>query len=350
MKFTPEQDVFIASNRYRAIEANRELFPEMPTHDQYISRRLELQQLGLEPIRDPSTGRFARKSTVPRIEFPELFNETDGAELWQAVQAFQDTHRSKLTQHILTDVAIKIETDQPFGVAFLSDWHIGSLGTDHAAIMRDIELVNACPNLVAYVGGDPTDNFIPEKLAHAARDGQAASPDFQWRMYRHAIEKILPSLLAVGRGNHDAWTSRNAGIDGILQALRGVPVLHTGEDTYIDLTVGEETYVIYRKHRPIGSSRTNRTAGAKKSYDLGKRLFDVGVTEHHHEAAINSEARHGAYRWFITTGSYKVSDAHSREWGFMHGGIGTPVVVFYPFRRKMVGFMELEDAIDFLDR
>lgn len=344
MKFTADQDEFLSLYKYSDVEANQALFPEIPSYAEYVRRRQELRQ----------SGSTLRRQSVdlppPVVTVPEVGTEMNGEKLWDAVTALQKACREELAHEILTDVDIGIESDKPIGIVFMSDWHLGGMGTDHEALIRDIDLINSCSSLMAYVGGDPIDNFIPEKLSHAGRDSQLVKPGYQWELFRYAIERIQPSLLAVGRGNHDAWTSRNAGIEGISQALRGIPVLHTGEDTYIDLKLGNQIYTIYRKHRPIGSSRTNRTAGVKKSYDLGKRLFDVGVTEHHHEAALSSEMRHGRYRWFITTGSYKVEDPHAAEWGFMHGGVGTPCVIFYPWRHKMVAYMTIEDAIEHLER
>lgn len=349
MAFTSEQDAFLAGNRFSDVEANRALFPSI-THAEYVRRRGELRRAGVE-VPD-LRGRPRLERHEPVIELPDLFIEDDAEALWNAVAAFQASHRHTIADTIKTDVEITVQTERPFGVCFMSDWHIGSIGTDHEALMRDIDLINSCPSLMAYVGGDPVDNFIPEKLAHAGRETQVVSPGFQWKMYRHAIERLNEekSLLAVGRGNHDAWTSKYASIEGIEQALRGIHVLHTGEDTYIDLMVGEQRYVIYRKHRPIGSSRSHRVAGAKKAYDWGKKLFDVGVTEHHHVASYAWEPRHAQSRIFITTGSYKVEDLHAREWGFMDGGIGTPCVIFWPNRRKMLPVPTIEDAIEHLER
>jgi hypothetical protein len=343
--FTPEQDKFMQNNRYSDVESNRELFPSTPKHAEYVRRRNELKKSGKDVL--DMVGHPPLPKEDPVVNLPSLFYE-DAEDLWKAVTDFQNINRDKFASQILTDITIQVETDRPFGVVFMSDWHIGGIGTDHEAILRDIDLINSCPHLVAYVGGDPTDNFIPDKLAHAARE-TLISPDFQWKMFRYAIERLSPSLLAVGRGNHDGWTKRLAGIDGVEAALRGFPVLHTAEDTYIDLIVGEQTYTIYRKHRPIGSSRVNRSAGGKASYNFGKRLFDVGITEHHHVASITWEPRHDQYRYFITTGSYKVEDMHSREWGFTDGGIGTPVMIFYPFRKKMISCVCIEDAIQILD-
>ena len=347
MEFNNLQDDFLLENRYSDVEANRSLFPVTPSHYDYVQRRDVLKSEGRKVLLTRSSPPLER---IPaKIQLPMLRNDS-GEELWNAVSEFQKLHKQQFASQILTDITIKMETDRPIGIVFMSDWHIGGIGTDHDAIKRDIELINSSPSLFAYVGGDPTDNFIPEKLAHAARDTQIISPDFQWKMFRYAIELLSPSLLAIGRGNHDGWTKRTAGIDGVEAALRGFPVLHTSEDTYIDLVVGDQTYTIYRKHRPIGSSRINRSAGAKASYNFGKRLFDVGITEHHHVASITWEPRHDQYRYFITTGSYKTEDLHAREWGFMDSGIGTPVMVFFPHRRKMISFVSIEDAIEYLDR
>jgi hypothetical protein len=345
--FTPEQDAFLACNRFSDVEARQDLFAGI-THSDYLKRRRDLKANGY-PVADVRNRPRVERS-IPTITIPQSFQEERGARLWHAVTQFQENQRVDIENQLLTDARIEIDTDRPFGVVFMSDLHIGGLGTDHEAIMRDVEIINSCDQLVAYVGGDPTDNFITDKLAHAARETQAVKPGYQWEMFRHMILELRPSLLAVGRGNHDAWTSRQAGIDGVTAALEGIPILHTAEDTYVDLRVGEQEYVIYRKHRPIGNSRTHRAAGAKASYNYGVRLFDVGVTEHHHEASLTCEKRHDQYRWFITTGSYKVNDPHAREWGYYNGGIGTPVVIFYPYRRKMIAYMSIEDAVEHLER
>ena len=58
---------------------------------------------------------------------------------------------------------------------------------------------------------------------------------------------------------------------------------------------------------------------------------------------------HGQIRWALTTGSYKTDDSHAREYGHVDSRVGTPVMVFYPHRRAMVGFMSIVDAIEFLE-
>jgi hypothetical protein len=126
--------------------------------------------------------------------------------------------------------------------------------------------------------------------------------------------------------------------------------LHTGEDAYLELVVGSQEYLIYRKHRPVSSSRIHRSQGAKRAYEWGDRTFDVGVTEHFHEASVSCELRHGRYRWFLTTGSYKVCDPYALERGFSGGGPVMPVVTFWPDCHKIAVDLGLDDAIDRLSR
>lgn len=338
MILTP-QDEFLAQHKYADVIANTALFPDPPTYAEYIRRRRELRELGV-PVQEM---RGRPKLTVQGGGVRDHPGEVE--DLWKALVAMQQENAP-----LPTTARIEIATEYPVGIVFTSDWHIGSVWTDHEALRRDVERIAAFPGLFAYVGGDPTDNMVISKLGHVARDEQVLSPRDQWRVFRWLIERLRPSLIAVGRGNHDAWTHREAGIDGIEAALHGVPVLHTGEDTYLELVIGTQEYVIYRKHRPVSSSRIHRSQGVKRAYEWGQRIFDVGVTEHFHEASVSCEIRHGRYRWFVTTGSYKILDPYAREHGFSGGGPVMPVAVFWPDRHKITVDLSLDDAIDRLRR
>jgi hypothetical protein len=106
-------------------------------------------------------GRPRGARPAPVVRLPDPIEEVDGEELWKAVVDFQRTHATQFADQVLTQLDIEIQTDHPFGLVFMSDWHIGSVDTDHEALIRDIDLINSCDQLMAYVGGDPTDNFIP---------------------------------------------------------------------------------------------------------------------------------------------------------------------------------------------
>lgn len=287
----------------------------------------------------------------PVVHLPELPEAPDEDDLWAAYDAMYDVKLAFDQSKSLYEIDIDVATDRPFGVVFMSDFHIGSSGVDTRRLREDVELINACDHLKAYVGGDGIDNFVLTGLANVHRDTAIVSIDLQMELFKSIIKRLLDrdSLLAVGTGNHDAWTKKVAGIDARLGMLAGVPCLNTGEESYLNLTVGEQVYTIYRKHRPTRSSQFNDGHGIQHMWRFGERPFDIGVMEHHHTPFVGTFWAHGKMRWGVRTGAYKVRDAHAREWGFHHGGFGTPVAIFHPFRHTVFVLPGIPEAIDYLE-
>lgn len=247
--------------------------------------------------------------------------------------------------------AIRLDVDHPIAVAFMSDWHIGSSGVDYAALNADIATIQAHPYVYAAIGGDPVDNFILEKLMSASRSQISGDIAEQWAIFRHYVEQVLDSLLWVSSGNHDAWTQKVAGIDGVPTALAGIPVCYTGEGGIVALTVGQTTYRIYRKHRPVRrASNKNLTHFVKEMLRDGAPMeFDIGVSEHLHQADLEHFSYRQLDRVAIACGSYKRVDPHAADLGFHDGGYGVPTVVLYPGERRIVPFLRLADALAHLD-
>lgn len=281
---------------------------------------------------------------------PELA-DADTEAIWDAMLALQAAHRNERSRKVKSEIDVKVDTDRPFGVAFFSDMHIGSTGVDYQRMRADLDLASSCKHMKIYLGGDAVDNVIIPKLGHVARDSQVVGPALQWLLFRDVVNTLLnrDALLAVGAGNHDLWTQRMAGIDGVAATLADVPVVYTGEGGYINLTVGEQKYTVYRKHRPGFSSRYNPSHSARQAMRFATKLADAYVIEHQHTPSIELAQAFGEMRAFIRTGTYKLIDSYAAEFGFNDGAIGTPVIVFDPFRRAMTTFMSLSDAVQFLE-
>lgn len=310
-----------------------------------LIKRKELRDAGYELVASP----IGRTPDPVVVHLPKLPEKPSDEQLWEAfdkMYAYQETLDASRAMPV---AAVTVETDRPFGLVFLSDMHLGSKGVDSKRLREDIQLINACDHLQVYLGGDWTDNFVIQGLSNVHRDESLVTIDTQFRLFQSIMRQLLPSLMAVGSGNHDAWTKKVAGLDPRLEALADVPVLYTAEDTYLDITVGEQLYTVYRKHRPTRSSQYNDGHGVQHMFRFGERPFDVGVMEHHHTPHISTFWAHGQMRWSIRTGSYKIKDSHAREWGYHHGGVGTPVIVFYPHRKTIVPFMTIPEAIEFLE-
>jgi hypothetical protein len=274
-------------------------------------------------------------------------------DLWNAAVAYQDAVNDAFPHSLFHHLSLS--TKEPIAIAFPSDWHIGSDGTDLKRIKEDCELIANHPRVYCALGGDPIDNFIFAKMMSASRS-QAEQVHVQWRLFRHRVQQLMASnsLLWVSSGNHDAWTVKASGIDGILSSLSGIPVCYTKEGGFIYLTVGKQQYVIYRKHRPTRfNSHYNPLHFLKQMLRMGTPIeFDIGISEHFHQADLEvCEYRPGSKmdRVLIACGSYKEKDLYAEEIGYYGGGYGVPTVILYPDRRKMLPFMSITDAIEALD-
>lgn len=285
-----------------------------------------------------------RRATAPAAE-PDIQRLIEAT--IEIQEALEEYDRARVYRNIELDLPV----DKPIGIVFASDLHLGGRGVDHRAIYEFLEVFASSPWLYCYLGGDVVDNFVITKLAHVGRDTQAIPPFAQWEIARDVIERLLATggLLCVGSGNHDAWTAKVAGLSGHLAILRDMPVIYTDEGGYLDLRVGEQRYTIFRKHRPAMSSRYNPGHSARQALRFGERLADIVVVEHQHTPNIEIGRMFGEERVFVRTGSFKVHDAHAREFGFTDGGIGTPAIVLDPGERRMIPFSRVEDAAAFLE-
>lgn len=289
-------------------------------------------------------------------------DDIDEDDLLRQAISWQESYTRRFKAVLEHDVVVRDKATglpytgkKPIALALPSDWHIGNKGTDHKRIIEDIEVIVNHPRLYCSVGGDPVDNFVIEKMISASRE-QIFQVDVQWALFRTLVKKLVAnhSLLFVGAGNHDAWTYKVAGIDGIQAALAGINVVNTKEGGLVRLQVGDQPYALYRKHKP-----TRFNSGYNPHHFLEQMLrmgtpwdWDIGVSEHFHHAHIKwGDGTDGTTkeRVFITTGSYKVDDAYAQALGYYGGGYGVPCVLLFPDRREMWPVARLEQAVRILD-
>lgn len=342
LKWTAELNAELALSTTREFAAAHPgLFTDAAIH---IQRR-KLRDAGV-PVKASVIGRTPDPIF---IEIPELPASPGADDIWNAYETMYRMQRQFDESKALAQVDLRIQTKQPFGIVFISDMHLGNKGVDVDRLREDIALIQTCDRLRVYMGGDWCDNFVIQALAHVHRDESLVPLEIQFELFKLVMAELAPQLLAVGSGNHDAWTKRMCGLDPALAMLKDIPVLYTGERCFLDLTVGEQLYTIYRKHKPTRSTQFNAGHGIQHAWRYGDRSFDIGVEEHHHTPHIDTFYGHGQKIYAVRTGSYKVRDAHALEGGHVDGGIGTPVLVLFPYKREIVHFETITSAIEFLE-
>jgi hypothetical protein len=251
---------------------------------------------------------------------------------------------------------ITIDTDAPIGIVFTSDWHVGGSGTEHLQIKTDNELIAAHPLLYAYVGGDWANNFIIPALAHAGANDIFSAGDQQYEIVTYLLRILAENntILAIGDGNHDGWTRRLANLDPRMHVLRDLAHLYTAQGSLLELTVGKQTYRIFRRHRHRWSSVFNPGHAVVSEYQRNPYDFDIGVIEHQHEPHFSGfhgkeRADGTSWRLAIRPGTYKTSDAYANEFGYYNGSSDLVSVILHPHRFWMQPVRGLENAIEYLD-
>lgn len=206
--------------------------------------------------------------------------------------------------------------DEPVAIAFLSDLHIGSAGTDYAAIKRDAELIRATPGMYAGFHGDGTDNWIVGKLT-ALQRGQALGFDAERLLFESWVDIIAPKLLWFVQGNHDNWSEQLIGSAPNRALIQDKLMLWDRNQCVFDLHHCGYTRKVVVRHKWRFSSVFNPAHGMMVGWDRGEIDFDIAVAGHTHIATLCYPFfRHGKIRHAILTGTYKMVDAFGDECGF----------------------------------
>ncbi len=265
--------------------------------------------------------------------------------LWTAAakrfEITRQTHVEKTRQQI--DLGNK-----PTAIAWLSDLHLGSSGTDYAAIWEDTQTIVNTPGMYAAFHGDGIDNWVVGKL-QAIQRGQAVNHSEEVAMFRRWVELIHEKLLLVVSGNHDNWTKKMAGLDILPTLLGETQVLYDPYEVRVNLTCGDGSWDVLVRHQWKWSSIFNPTHGIEVGYDRMSDQFDIGVGGHTHIGTlIRPFFRHRRERLAVLTGAYKRIDPFSKEVGFaetMTNGCGA--IIFFPDGKVWYN-SDLKVAADYL--
>ena len=250
---------------------------------------------------------------MPRITGLKSDSDLHDAEsLWKA--AFTAQARMGRLSVVRNNQRIEIsEPGQPFALAFLSDLHFGSAGTDYRQAKKDAELIRDTPRLYAIYHGDGIDNWITGKLMRLQR-GQVLEFDGEIQLFAAWIELLKGKLVAAVSGNHENWTHVLSGFDRIREALRGTQTLVDRHEVIFDLAHGKKEWKVKVRHYYKYFSVFNPTHSIEVNWERGGTEFDIGVGGHTHIGTLcRPFYRQGRKRFAILTGTYKVSDEYGRQ-------------------------------------
>jgi hypothetical protein len=266
-------------------------------------------------------------------------------ELWDRAKDRQKEEEQRILLRDNQKVGLP---NEPVGIMWSSDAHLGSPHVDYVSIETDFITVANTPGFYGGFHGDLGDNWIIGALQGQSKNQRFTILD-EIRLGTDLLHKLGPKLLWAVPGNHDNWEYILTGRDSIAQALAGMKLLYDPHEVVFWLTVGDAEWLVKVRHQWRGYSQFNDSHAVEVGWERGNVPFDIGVGGHTHTGTwLRPFVRHKLRRYALITGSYKIDDGYARRMGFRGTcGLGSGATILTP-DRDFVFFEDVQYAAKFL--
>jgi len=314
-----------------------------------IRRALERWQ-----IQDPEIFDLPSYLSQPKhpivLDKKEVYDE-DIEEWWESIQRQQELY-SRVSR-LQDRTYVNFEFDEPIGIAYLSDLHLGAFGTRYDYVTDVLDAISEAEGCYLILAGDMFDNMIWKR---AGGNRELVRSSIQKLMVKELNKRMFMKTLAFTLGCHENFSIEYDDFDfgEYLASHTMGSYLGEGGDVYI--SVKGAPYHIHVRHKFKGESTLNIENVFRRLFDgpVAGTGFDIGVIGHmHYEPFImhltRGEGSHRKDVIYIRPGTAKVYDRWLRQ---RHGRFGAefvvPMTILYPERQNIVPFKHLGTGLEFL--
>lgn len=266
--------------------------------------------------------------------------------------------RAKVSPLIKTS-SVSIETEQPIGIVFTGDWHLGDASLNYGSWLEDIDTILKHPRLFVADLGDDRQNMRTFKDLSGVLN-QVMTPQEQGLFMRGLVDELTSKnkLLCKVDGNHDVeFDERIFGEALQYYLLENMKAPRFRNKGLLFTDVGSQRYSIYVFHKTRFKSIYRAAHGAWREWQFGYPA-DIVAGGHDHVPAFEMLPNYtmardagmdfGGLTFLIKVGTYQ---ENSYGWKYFHNG-GRPeavTVVLWPNEHRMQAFLSIKDAVRFLD-
>jgi len=284
---------------------------------------------------------------------------------WRSACDHAEKHKEQYKQydysvrHAEINMADEYDYDpnKPLILVFMADVHFGSLHVDYARFKQDLELILKTPNCFLVLGGDDVDNYQKNFRNAKAVHSAIFNPQLQRQIWMDILREAGGKIVAKIRGNHNEFSDMASGDDADWYVHKDANYAYIPDGGLIELTVGDQVYKILIHHKPQGNSQKNKTNANKNMLQKKYPMADITVSEDKHDPVMETEFLydHDAAKQVVHVrcGTYKTDGDDYAYRGWKEGVHGTPTIVLYPGKKKMVPFLSneaIEDAIAYVGK
>jgi hypothetical protein len=267
---------------------------------------------GMTPKQWNASWRARRKNPNPDISF-DLPSSPDPSAEELIERKLHDFKRKQEYEDQRKEILIKVNKTGPIGILHLGDPHVDDDGCDWSALLRDIEIIEKTPGMLAANIGDSTNNWVG-RLAHLYGQ-QSSTAREAWVMAEWLFRRLSSKWLYLIAGNHDCWSGDG---DPLRWITESIGALYESSEVRLKLQFpnGREV-MINARHDFAGGSQYNPAHGPMKAMQFGVR-DDVIICGHKHKSGygVLKDPETGKICHCIQVASYKVFDRYAREKGF----------------------------------
>jgi len=267
--------------------------------------------------------------------------------IFKKLTEFQELYKEYTPRNVFE---IDMKTYNPIVIIFSSDIHFGSIYTDYTKIINLWKDIVNRNRLYLIVVGDFIDNFDLLSIKHlqAGINSQLITPQLQRDIFVQYIQTLadLNKIIACVLGNHEVYSKKYP----YYSFLKNVPVY--SNRMLLKINVGSESYKIALIHQSKFNSSINPAYSNLMELMNNYPDADVVVTSHTHNPIITiypypSEGLLKE-RILIKTGTLKKDPYQISNFNEPNTDHAIPAVVFSPLKRKLIPFLDYEDAIKFM--
>lgn len=276
--------------------------------------------------------------------------EPDPEALWEREIARQQRDESKVAQRYSQEVVIPDK--RPVLLVLLSDLHLGNTHCDVSSAKADAELIRDTPGVYGAILGDCVDNWIGQPNIMAIQREQPIPHAEELALFRSWISILAPKLVAAVAGNHEARTYAVAGVDLLMDALRGVTTLYDANEIRFTLRLGTGAWRCKLRHKWLRRSQYNATHGPEFDAKFFDGRWDIAVGGHTHAPTVFREFFDHAYdhrvKLAVQLGSYELDSAYGRQLGLPRSVPGGSAGIMLWPSGDMQPWRDLQAAVRFL--
>ncbi len=289
------------------------------------------------------------KVPKPKITKPPSYTEPISPNLKDHFDAFKSNDKIiDFHQIVPFEWTHEIKDTKPVAITFTADWQLGQHGVDYDIFQKDLAKWLAEPGLYVNIGGDGYQNIIQATKMGSSFNQQPVAT--QRGAYVLILKQLLEAnkLIAIGTGNHNYWSCLLTGEDWDRELAHRLQVAYSKHAAMIHIKVGKQVYPVLRLHKGRYNSSQNPSNSPKQHQRTQYPNARIICVEHLHEGDCENYFYAGKVCCAIRPGTYAVFDDYAQQNGFFGQRPANPTVVMYPNEDRLVGFLKMDDAIEYL--